>query len=224
MKHFLSLLLLLSALGVQSLGAQSFLLRLGGGLSSLSGAGHKPVGSYLLGLAYEYEFGQHLTFTPGVAVQGKGWAMADEFVPMLDVDDNPVLDDAGEPRMGVKSRSLTACYVTIPLLWNYYLRTGPSRYVCFTFGPYIAAGVAGKDETKGDGQAHGAEKLYRSSPSFGSGGLRRLDAGLEAGAAYHFSTGFSVGIAADFGLARPYAGSGRNVVGLVALGYRFRGR
>lgn len=221
-KRCFTALLLLAA--TASLGAQSLLLRMGGGLASLTGAGHRPVGSYMLGVAYEYEFDQHLTFTPGIAFQGKGRTMADRFVPMLDKDGAPVLDEAGEPRWGAMHRSETACYAVVPLLLNYYLRTGASRYVCFTFGPYLAAGIAGKAETKGDGEAQGAEKLYYSSPVFGRNGRRRADFGLEAGAAYHFNTGFSVGLVADFGLTRPYAGGGRNISGLIALGYRFRGR
>lgn len=220
MKRFITVLFL--SLGVQWLGAQSLLLRMGGGLSSLTGAGHRPVGGYMAGMAYEYEFGQHLTFTPGLAFQGKGWRLADEAVPMLAPDGSPVTDEAGNQRMGVMSRSLTACYVTVPLLMNYYVRTAASRYVCFTFGPYVGAGVSGKSETKGDGQAQGADKLFYSVPAFGSGVLRRLEAGLEAGAAFHFDTGLSVGLTADFGLTRPFPGSGRNVSGLVSLGYRFR--
>lgn len=215
------LLTLLLALSAGAAGAQSLVLRMGGGLASRTGGGHRPVGSYFIGLAYEYEFDQRFTFSPGLAFRGQGWRLADELVPMLGPDGKPVVGDDGEQRLGVMRRSATAGYLELPLLFNCYLRTSASRYVCLTFGPYAAVGVAGKFETKGDGQASGADKFYYSVPTFSSDGARRFDAGLEAGAAFHFNTGFSLGLDARFGLVPTAPGAGRNIAGVIALGYRF---
>jgi hypothetical protein len=103
---------------------------------------------------------------------------------------------------------------------SYYLRTAESQYVVFSAGPYVAYGVAGKVETKGDTSREGSEKMYYESPTFDQPDVHRFDAGLQAMVGYQFPSSLTLGIEADFGLTK-FNATGRNVSGLISLSYRF---
>lgn len=200
--------------------AQEFLVKLGGGMAARYGEARK-VGAFKIGVGYEHEFDQHWTFSPSLVFYGKGWKDPDREVPVLDDAGNPVTDENGRPRTSVMGRSTSANYVELPLVFNYYLRTGESQYVVFSAGPYAAVGVSGKAKTKGDGERTGSEKLFYSGDTFGSGGSRRFDAGIQAGIGYQFMNSVTVGLEADFGLLTDGGSSSRNVSGLITVSYNF---
>ena len=139
-----------------SLGAQNVLFRVGGGFASHYGPA-KVVGAYKIGIGYEWEFDQHWSVTPSLNLYGKGWRQPDRPVRVLDEDGNQVFDEeTGEPVVGVKSQRTSANYLELPVMFSYYLRLAPSRYVVFSAGPYVACGLFGKQETKGDTERPGA--------------------------------------------------------------------
>ena len=218
MKRIMLLLALLAA--AIRLSAQHVVLRLGGGLAS-QGSDTRLVGAFKIGLGYEYEFNQQWTFAPSLLFYGKGWKEADRYVPVLEDDGTPVLDEAGQPAQSLMNRSATANYVELPLVFNYYLRTGESGYVVFSAGPYVACGVGGKTKTRGDGREPGSRKLFYSDPTFSADGARRFDAGITFGGGYQFRGGITVALEGDFSLTPFRAGGRRNRSGLVTLSYNF---
>lgn len=218
MKAYIILLLCgLSALGLQ---AQYLQFRVGGGLASHYGKAQN-VGAFKVGLGYEFEFDQHWTLTPSLAVYGKGWKDPNQLVYVFDDDGNQLFDEeTGEPLQGVRSRSASQNYVQLPVLLSYYWRMGESRYVVMAAGPYVAYGVSGKQKTKGDTEQSGAQKLYYERKTFEEPGTHRFDAGIEAFAGYQFPSGLTLGVEADFGLAKFNRSGRRNISALLSLGYR----
>ena len=100
MKAYIILLLCgLSALGLQ---AQNLQFRVGGGLASHYGKAQN-VGAFKVGLGYEFEFDQHWTLTPSLAVYGKGWKDPNQLVYVFDDAGNQLFDEeTGEPLQGVR--------------------------------------------------------------------------------------------------------------------------
>ena len=218
MKAYIILLLCgLSALGLQ---AQNLQFRVGGGLASHYGKAQN-VGAFKVGLGYEFEFDQHWTLTPSLAVYGKGWKDPNQLVYVFDDAGNQLFDEeTGEPLQGVRSRSASQNYVQLPVLLSYYWRMDESRYVVMAAGPYVAYGVSGKQKTKGDTEQPGAQKLYYERKTFSEPGTHRFDAGIEAFAGYQFPSGLTLGLEADFGLAKFNRSGRRNISALLSLGYR----
>lgn len=220
-KRFRPLLLLLLAALPLTLCAQQVKFKVGGGLATHYGHDH-AVGAYKIGMGYEWELGQHLSITPWLEVVGKGWKTPDAVVPVLDDAGQPVFDDeTGEPLTGIMSRSTTANYLELPILLTGYLRLGPSRYIVLAGGPYVAWGVAGKSKVKGDQTQSGSRKLYYDEKTFSRAGAHRFDAGVQAFAGYQFPNGITLGVEADFGLAKCSTAGGRNLSSLITLGYHF---
>lgn len=217
MKRILTLMISLLALAAQ---AQTWQLEVGGGLSSQYGSA-RPVGAYKIGVGYEYELDLHWTVTPSLVFYGKGFKSPDTMVPVLDDNGDPVYDEEGNPAQSVMSRSTSAEYIELPVLFRYYWRVGESRYVVFGAGPYLAVGIHGKVKTRGDAEQAGSEKLYYDSKTFKADGVHRFDAGIQGFAGYQFPNGLILGLEADFGLTRFSTSGGRNVSGLVSLAYRF---
>lgn len=195
-------------------------MKLGGGMASHYGHARK-VGSFKIGLGYEYEFDQHWTFTPSLVFYGKGWKDPDREVPVLDDNGQPVIGEDGTPRTSIMGRSTSANYLELPLVFNYYMRTGEGQYVVFSAGPYAALGVSGKAKTKGDGERTGSEKLFYTGDTFAKGGIRRFDAGIQLGIGYQFINSVTVGLEADFGLLPCEDNGPRNVSGLITISYNF---
>ena len=200
--------------------AQNLQFRVGGGLATHYGQAEN-VGAFKVGLGYEIEFDQHWTFTHGIAVYGKGWKDPNQTVYVFDDNGNQLFDeDTGLPLQGVRNRSAAANYLQLPLLLTYYLRTGEARYAVLSAGPYVAYGISGKQKTKGDTEQTGAQKLYYERKTFSEPGVHRFDGGIEAFAGYQFSSGITLGVEADFGLARFNSAGRRNLSALITLGYR----
>lgn len=218
-----SLILLLSLLLLPLAGqAQNLQFKFGGGLSSHYGKA-EAVGAFKIGVGYELELSQHWTFTPGLAVYGKGWKDPNATVFVYDDEGNQLFDEeTGEPLTGIMSRSATKNYLELPLLVSYYLRTGESRYVIFSAGPYVAYGVSGKQKTKGDTERPGAERFYYEKKTFKEAGTHRFDCGLQAMVGYQFPMGITLGLEGDFGLTKFNAQGNRNLSGLISIAYTLK--
>jgi len=219
MKRFLLLLVALAAFSF-SAGAQNLQLKVGGGISThYSDA--QTIGSFKVGLGYEVEFDQHWTVTPSLLLYGKGWKNRDQRVFVYDEDQNQVFEDDGTPLTCNKSRTTTANYLELAVPFNYYFNVRRDAYIVLSAGPYVACGISGKQDTKGDTEAEGSRKLFYQKKTFKEQGVHRFDAGLTAGVGYQFPTHFTVGLEGDFGLARFSNVGDRNLSVLVTLSYQF---
>ncbi len=220
MKYRLSLLLALVLIGVTA-SAQNVYFKVGGGLASHFGSASQVVGAYKIGVGYELELSQHVSFSPGVEFYGKGWKDPNSPVYVFDnATHEQLFNKDGSPRMGLKNRTATQYYIEVPLLFSYFLRTGESRYWVFSAGPYVAYGVGGKQKTKGDTEQSGVEQYYYEEKTFSEPGTHRFDCGVQTFVGYQFPTSFTIGIEADWGIAKFNTAGRRNVSALISLGYK----
>ena len=210
-----------SAFLCMTAGAQRITVKAGGGLSSHYGH-TEAVGAFKISVGYEHEFNGNWSVEPAVAVYGKGWKDPRQTVYLRDWNGNLILDDEGNLRTGVKGCSSDAYYVSVPVVFNYYLQLRPMQYLVFTGGPYAAYGVGGKMKTQGDTDQSGSARYYYATRTFDEEGVHRFEVGLTAGLGYEFNSRFMIGVEADFGLTNFNAAGARNVSGLLTLGYRFR--
>lgn len=201
--------------------AQHIHFKFGGGLSSHYGDA-RCVGAFKAGVGVEWELGQRWAFSPGLEIYGKGWQDPNQTVYVFDEAGNPMYDEAGNPLTGVKNRSATQNYIELPLLFSYFLRTGESRYVVFSAGPYLAYGVTGKQKTKGDTDKEGGERFFYEKNTFDEPGTKRFDTGIQAFVGYQFANGVTLGLEGDFGLTKFNAAGDRNISGLVSIGYKLK--
>lgn len=201
--------------------AQFLVAKVGGGLTKTYSS-TRVVGSYKLGLAYEYEVGGNWSLEAGAYYHGKGYKEHNEWVPLVDEDGLPVLDEAGQVRYGKMNRTVSAQYVAVPLLAHYYLPVGTRKYVVLSAGPYAALGVGGKDKYRGDAtQSEISARYYHDDPTFSVSGTHRFDLGAEVGIGYQWTQQFTLGLEADLGFLKLRPGR-RNAGALVTLAYRFR--
>lgn len=218
MKHFfLTLLLILLPAGLT---AQNLHFKVGGGLATHYGSDSHSVGAFKIGIGYEWEMGQHWSFTPGLELYGKGWKQPNETAQVYDTEGTPLYNDDGSPKTGVISRSATQNYIDLPLLFTYFLRTGEARYIVLSAGPYVGYGIGGKQKIKGDTERPKGERYYYERKTFDQSGTHRLDAGIQVFAGYQLPTGFCVGLEADFGLLKFNTQGKRNLSALISLGYK----
>lgn len=202
--------------------AQNVQFKIGGGLASHY-RDAEVVGAFKVGVGYEIEIDQRWSFIPTLEFYGKGWKDPDENVFVFDDKGEQLFDkETGEPLVGIRSRSASQNYIQFPMLFSYYLRTGEARYVVFSAGPYFACGISGKQKTKGDTESEGSKKLYYESKTFKEPGTHRFDMGIQTRVAYQFASGMSIGLEADFGLAKFNSAGDRNISGLISLGYTFK--
>lgn len=200
--------------------AQNVHFNLGGGLSSHYGSA-KVVGAFKIGLGYEIEMGQHWTFTPSFEVYGKGWKDPNEEVLVYDEETHePLYNEDGTLRKGIMSRSATQNYLEVPLLFSYFFRMGESRYIILSAGPYVAYGVNGKQKTKGDTQQSGAGRYYYENKTFKEAGTHRFDCGMQTSIGYQFPSSVTIGLEADWGIAKFNVAGKRNISALFTLGYK----
>lgn len=204
-----------------TLAAQSLHFKVGGGLSSHYDNEAKMVGAFKIGVGYEWEFSQSLTFMPSVNIYGKGWKDPNQTVYIYDDNGQQRFDETtGKPLTGIKNRTTTANYLEVPLVFNYYIRTGERHYIVLAAGPYVAYGISGKQKTKGDAEKEGSEKLYYEDKTFNEVGTHRFDAGIQTMVGYQFSSGLTLGVEADFGIAKFNTNGNRNISALISLGYK----
>ena len=216
------ILLLMGILLGGTLSAQNIQFKIGGGLASHY-KDAEVVGAFKVGVGYELELDQRWSFIPTIEFYGKGSKAPNEQVFVFDDAGNQLFDEeTGVPLVGICSRSASQNYIQFPLLFTYYLRTGHSRYVSFSAGPYLACGISGKQKTKGDTESEGANKLYYESKTFKEPGVHRFDMGIQTRVAYQFASGMSIGLEADFGLTKFNTAGDRNISALISLGYTFK--
>ena len=214
-----ALLLALALLSAAPAAAQHFQIKAGGGFARHY-KDSRIVGAFKAGIGFEYEFNQRWTFNPALCLYGKGWKYPDQTVPFLTPDGQPEYDEQGNQRMGVMSRTTTANYIELPLVFNYYQRVGEGRYVVLAAGPYLAYGISGKSVTKGDTSRPGSEKMYYEGKTFKEPAARRFDAGLQCMVGYQFASSLIVGIETDLGFLKTRRDGGRNVSAIISLSYR----
>ena len=201
--------------------AQHFHLKLGGGIASHL-KDTKNIGAFKIGIGYEYELSQKWTIMPSLVAYGKGWKEKDQVVNYYDDNHELVYNDDGTVRTGLKNRTTTANYLEVPVVFNYYLRTGESRYVVFSAGPYIACGISGKQKTKGDAEEYMGRKLYYEKKTFKELGVHRFEAGVTAGVGYQFPIHITAGVEMDYGLTKFNTAGRHNFTLLFALSYQFQ--
>lgn len=200
--------------------AQNWNFSVGGGWAKA--ASHtRAIGSYKIGVSYEYELDKSWSITPGIELIGKGWKDPDQAILIRDSEGAPALDEEGNPLYGIMGRSTSANYLQVPILLRYHLRTAPSRYVVLAAGPYAAYGGWGKVKTKGDAEREGAEKIYYEGKTFDSPGTHRFEAGLQTMVGYQFYSGLTIGVEGNFALTKINAEGGRNLAALITLSYKF---
>ncbi len=113
-------------------------------------------------------------------------------------------------------------YFQMPILASLHIGTKRNFDVVVSAGPYVAYGAKGKTyqtiddvrmswDTFNDGQIQGVD-IWK--------GLRRFDAGIEAGVSLDFPV-WMIGVNGDFGLCRLQKNGPRNVGVFVSAGYKF---
>lgn len=216
--YLLTLLLLCLSL---TAGAQHWQFKVGGGFSQLT-PDTDPVGTWTIGVGYEWEFDQHWTFIPQLQFGGRGWELPNERVFKKDDGGNVLVNpESGEPLMGWKNTTATAYYLELPLLFNYYLRVAERQYVLLTAGPYLAYGVGGTVKVKGDTDRSGAERMYYDYSTFSGSGFHRFDAGARVGIGFQFANGIAAAIEGSHAFTEIYSGA-HNATLQLTLSYLFR--
>lgn len=200
--------------------AQNLHMTIGGGFATHYGS-EQLVGSYKAGLGVEFELDQHWAIEPALYLYGKGWKNKNQTVLYYDEEGQPLYNEDGTQRSGVKSRTTTANYIELPILAHYYLELSDAHYLVFSAGPYAAIGVSGKQKTKGDAEEEGSRKLYYEEKTFNEKGVHRFDAGVVLGIGYQLPSHFTIGLETDLGLCKFNTAGDKNVSALITLTYQF---
>lgn len=202
--------------------AQDIVFKIGGGLASKDSGDTRIVGSFRLGLAYDWLIGNGWSIEPSVYYMAKGWKNKDNKIFITDENGALVLDKEGNPVVGMMNETTNLNYIEIPVLVNYAFNVCKGhRNLVVSAGPYAAYGVGGKTKVKGDTAHSSSERLYYDYSAFGNHRLHRFDVGLAAAAAYRFTENLEVGLMSDFGLTELSSSGGHNYSFTVTLGYRF---
>ena len=195
--------------------AQNILFQVGGGLAAHY-KDSKPVGCYKIGVAYEHEFDQAWSFSPGLYFSGKGWRNKDVNVTY----DDDIDPESGLSRVGKMGCSTRQLFVGINLPFNYYLRTGEGHYVVFTAGTFLAYGVGGKRTIEGDPMFTGADRMRYTQKTYDVEGMKRFDCGILLGVGYQFRNGITASLETELSTAKTFENA-RNVCGYISLSYNF---
>ncbi len=201
---------------------QSLLLKVGGGLTSHYSAHTKDIGAFCVGLGYEYEFNQKWSISSGLLYFAKGWKMPDETVPAYDDSGALVYDEeTGEQVFGKKGEKSSANYLQVPVVFNYYIHLSSPHYISLSAGPYVAVGVGGTTEVRGDTEKRGSQRMYYEQDTFGDEvGAHRFDAGLTFAAGYEYNRHINLSVNADLGLLKVSRQGGRNRSFYLSFMYR----
>lgn len=214
--------LVLVATGLTANSQQNILLRVGAGLTSHYDTHTKNIGTFCVGIGYEYELSQKCSVSSGLLYFAKRWKEPDEVVPARDDDGNFVFDtETGKQVFGKKGVKSYANYLQVPILFNYYIRLSSPHYVSLSAGPYVAVGVSGKTEVYGDTEKQGAQRMYYEHNTFGDEvGAHRFDTGLSFAVGYEYDRHINLGVNADFGLAKVSREGGKNRSFYLSFMYR----
>lgn len=221
MKRLLLFTMLLLAMGT-SRGQQNLLLKVGAGLASHYDTHTKNMGTFCVGVGYEYEFNQKWSVSTGLLYFAKGWKKPDEVVPARDDNGNLVYDkETGKQIFGKKGVKSYANYLQVPVMFNYYIHLTSPHYISLSAGPYFAYGVGGKTETYGDTEKQGAQRIYYEQDTFGgSVGAHRFDMGASLRVGYEYNRHINLGVNADLGLLKVSREGGKNRSFYLSFMYR----
>ena len=217
-------LIALSLFAVLALKAQqNLLLRVGAGVTSHYDVHTKDLGTFSVGVGYEYEFDQKWSISPYLLYSAKGWKEKDEVVPARDDDGNFVYDpETGKQIFGKKGVKSYANYLQMPIMINYYIHLTSPHYISLSAGPYVAYGIGGKTETYGDVEKQGSDRLYYERQTFGSEvGAHRFDTGFCFAVGYEYNRHINLAANADLGLLKVSREGGKNRSFYLSFMYRF---
>lgn len=191
-------------------------MELGLGMSTWMGKnadGSNPLFNTKVGVGLDVPLTGLVSFQTGLAWVSKGAS--------LDVDLTGADLGMGS-EIGVVDAHVNQNYFEMPLLAAFHVGTASNFDMVFTVGPYLAYGVNGKTSVDVD-------DLSVSVNSFGDSqvlgqnieGLKRFDAGLQAGVALDFAK-WTVGLDGEFGFCKIASGkSPRNLAFFFTAGYKF---
>lgn len=191
-------------------------MKLGLGMSTWMGKnadGSNPLFNTKVGVGLDVPLTGLVSFQTGLSWVSKGAS--------LDVDLTGADLDLGSD-LGVVDAHVNQNYFEMPLLAAFHVGTASNFDMVFTVGPYLAYGVNGKTSVDVD-------DLSVSVNSFGDSqvlgqnieGLKRFDAGLQAGVALDFAK-WTVGLDGEFGFCKIASGkSPRNLAFFFTAGYKF---
>lgn len=191
-------------------------MKLGLGMSTWMGKnadGSNPLFNTKVGVGLDVPLTGLVSFQTGLSWVSKGAS--------LDVDLTGADLGLGSD-LGVVDAHVNQNYFEMPLLAAFHVGTASNFDMVFTVGPYLAYGVNGKTSVDVD-------DLSVSVNSFGDSqvlgqnieGLKRFDAGLQAGVALDFAK-WTVGLDGEFGFCKIASGkSPRNLAFFFTAGYKF---
>lgn len=191
-------------------------MKLGLGMSTWMGKnadGSNPLFNTKVGVGLDVPLTGLVSFQTGLSWVSKGAS--------LDVDLTGADLDLGSD-LGVVDAHVNQNYFEMPLLAAFHVGTASNFDMVFMVGPYLAYGVNGKTSVDVD-------DLSVSVNSFGDSqvlgqnieGLKRFDAGLQAGVALDFAK-WTVGLDGEFGFCKIASGkSPRNLAFFFTAGYKF---
>ncbi len=191
-------------------------MELGLGMSTWMGKnadGSNPLFNTKVGVGLDVPLTGLVSFQTGLSWVSKGAS--------LDVDLTGADLGLGSD-LGVVDAHVNQNYFEMPLLAAFHVGTASNFDMVFTVGPYLAYGVNGKTSVDVD-------DLSVSVNSFGDSqvlgqnieGLKRFDAGLQAGVALDFAK-WTVGLDGEFGFCKIASGkSPRNLAFFFTAGYKF---
>ena len=191
-------------------------MELGLGMSTWMGKnadGSNPLFNTKVGVGLDVPLTGLVSFQTGLSWVSKGAS--------LDVDLTGADLGLGSD-LGVVDAHVNQNYFEMPLLAAFHVGTASNFDMVFTVGPYLAYGVNGKTSVDVD-------DLSVSVNSFGDSqvldqnieGLKRFDAGLQAGVALVFAK-WTVGLDGEFGFCKIASGkSPRNLAFFFTAGYKF---
>lgn len=202
MKKFLLMMVcLFSMLTVTAQTKVTWNVELGLGMSTWMGKdadGSNPLFNPKVGVGIDVPLTGLVSFQTGLSWVSKGAS--------YDVNGNDVTVDQN--------------YFEMPLLAAFHVGTACKFDMVFTAGPYLALGVNGK-------VSHEVNDVTTSWGTFDDvstknwDGLKRFDAGLQAGVALDFPK-WTVGLDGEFGLCKIASGKApRNLAFFFTVGYKF---
>lgn len=217
MKHHILPLLFLLPLTAT---AQGIHLKFGGGLSSHYGS-DQVIGAFKIGIGYEVELTQHWSFTPGIEVYGKGAKIPTKpptcSTPTTTSSTTPTQASPSQASSTAPPPKTTSKYPSSSATTCAQHPQATSSSAQAPIWP--TASVANKNQRR-----HPAERfaaLLLRAKTFNEPGTHRFDCGVQTYLGYQFPSSVSVGLEADWGIAKFNTAGRRNVSALIALGYKF---
>lgn len=124
--------------------------------------------------------------------------------------------------VGDTKQTVNQNYFEMPILAAFHIGTPKNFDVVIAGGGYIGYGIVGKTEQKADDVTSSWATFNDACVSHVKiwDGLRRFDAGIQAGINLDFRH-YLVGVEGEFGLARMWKDGPRNLAIFATVGYKF---